>query len=99
MGPPNAQGLLTILNLENGGHAPDMNPIQKNENFGRNYSNEKDFFLNLSIKWDWVFWKMNKNPKSLPTSSLQLFEKVSLNYTGGIQDIHKWKRFYLINPA
>lgn len=32
---------------------------------------------------------MDENPKSFPTSSLQLFEKVfPLNYTGGIQDIH-----------
>lgn len=52
MGPPNVQGLLTTLSLENENHAPGMNSIQKNQNFRRNECKQKVGFLIFFFKFE-----------------------------------------------
>ena len=76
MGALNVQGLLTILTLENGSPAQDMKPIQEKLKLWEKLLKQKVLVLNWSVKLDWVFWKMDYNARSLPTSSLLLFENI-----------------------
>lgn len=40
----------------------------KKSKLWRNYCQQKICFLNWSIKWDWLFWETDENPKSLPAT-------------------------------